>query len=566
MRTFIVLILSLIIFSACALDDKTVAVVGDFKVSLDEFKANLANRYGQKDSYESVSEENKNTTLEQLILRKQKLNAAYDMGLDEDEDIIDEYNARKRQMLANAYYEKIIVDEIAPDSLVMAEFEKTKYEVNASHVLISFAGVKRSMNSRSKEQAYTLAKTISYKVRSGADIGKMAMEYSDDRTKAENKGNLGYFVWGRMVDAFQEAAYKLNIHEVSDPVLTEFGYHVIYLNDKRENPNFNMANLDKEREAIKKRIYYRNRDIVKPKWDEHLKELKEKYEYRLTPAISEFIVKNNEHNTRDSLDAGIIKSYGPIVLAEWENGSCTAMDLVNSYIKRGGGSLSKFKATLLDSFRVKRDLDQFATHMFVAQVSDEKGYLTDESKKELDNFMEYSLISLVEKKSVTDKVDATDEEMQKYYADNKAEFTLPDKMEMWEIFVSDQKKAKQIYQYATSGRDFEQLASTYSEDKSLKKSKGKLGFRTKTNRGAVSQKAFEAGPNQILEPFAQKNGWTIVKTGLLKDGEVREFEKSKRQIAGKIRSEKSIKLKEAWETQLKETYPAEINMELLPKI
>ena len=261
-KKFLGLILLIAFFHACSLDNNTVAKIGDFKITKDEFKNQLANHYGKKDSYESVKAEDKESLLNALILRKQKLNEAYKMGLDQEPDIMAEYTSRKRQMLANIYYVKNIVDKIVSDSLIMADYEKRRTEVNVSHVLISFASAPRSMNKRTKEQAYTLAKTISYKVRSGSSINSMAVEYSDDRTKMENKGNLGYFTWGQMVDEFQEAAFSMKVGEVSDPVLSDFGYHVIYVKDKRENPNFSMDNFDKQKDEIKKRIYYKKRDTV----------------------------------------------------------------------------------------------------------------------------------------------------------------------------------------------------------------------------------------------------------------------------------------------------------------
>jgi len=567
-QRFLGLVLIIAFFQACSLDDNTVAKVGDFKITKDEFKGYLANRYGEKDSYESIDLKDKENMLNNLIIRKQKLNEAYDMGLNNNPDINAEYNARKWQMLANIYYVKNIVDRVVSDSLILADFEKKRYEVDVSHVLISFAGAPRSMNNRSKKEAFELAKMITKKVRSGSDISTLALQYSDDRTKMENKGHLGYFTWGRMVDEFQAAAYNLKENEVSEPVLSDFGYHVIYLHDRRENPNFNMANLDKQRDDIKKRLYYTKRDLVKPMWDKHLKNLKKENNYKiLGQNIKEFSSANIALSLADTLSTDKVKDKsGSVILAEWDDGNFSVNDLMDSYMKRYNKKFTRFKSNLLDSLALHRDVDQLSSHIFVAQVAEEKGYEDKELQKKLDDFLEFSLVKLAEQESVKDKIDITDKEMEKYYSDKISEFTTPERIEMWKIFVTDEKKANQIYGIARKGQNFEKLAKKFSEDKSSARNYGRMGFKLKTSRGIIIEKGFEAGPNQVLKPFKYNNGWIILKTGDKKDEIIRSYEKSKRQITGKIRTNKIKEKLENWEAYLSEKYPSKINTDLLPTI
>jgi len=568
MRFFLSALLAMLLFQACSLDENTVAVVGDFKISKDEFKTQLAKQYGKKESYKSISLDDKKKLLDQLILRKQKLNEAFDKGYDNDQKIQEELAVRKRQMLTSLYYEKNIIDVLAPDSQVKSEFEKTKYEINASHVLISFNEINPSIK-RSKEEAYMLAQTISNKIRSGADINEMAMEYSDDQTKDKNKGNLGYFVWGKMVNEFQQAAYKLEENEVSDPVLTNFGYHVIVVHDKRENARYNPDGFEKAKENIKKRIYYQYRSNAKPMWDEHLKNLKEQYNYKLlTENITKFVEKNIAMENPDSLSAEYVKKQvEAIILAEWDGGHCTSKDLVNNYLSRYNNNKTMIQKSLIKNEKVSRDVDQLSDFLLVAQVSEEQGYLEqEEMRKQLDDFLEYSLVTFVDKRIVVDPIEISEHEMKKYFAENQSEFILPDKMEMWEIYVTSQQKANKVYGYAKAGRDFEQLARNYSEDKSRAKQGGSLGLMAFTSRGSISRKAFEAGPNQILEPIKSRKGWVIIKTGDKKEKMIRSFENAMQIIKNKLRSNKIAEKRKAWEAHLSEAYPAKINDDLLPKI
>lgn len=83
--------------------------------------------------------------------------------------------------------------------------------------------------------AYKKIMDIRQKALNGEDFEKLAVEYSQDPSAKENKGNLGYFTSFRMVYAFETAAYKTPLGEISKPVRTRFGYHLIKVNDIRNN-------------------------------------------------------------------------------------------------------------------------------------------------------------------------------------------------------------------------------------------------------------------------------------------------------------------------------------------
>ncbi|WP_207061942.1 SurA N-terminal domain-containing protein [Motiliproteus sp. SC1-56] len=104
----------------------------------------------------------------------------------------------------------------------------------AAHILIQVN------DERSAEEARTLAEDLTAQLESGADFAVLAREYSEDPGSAEAGGDLGYVERGVMVPEFEEALYKLKEGEVSTPVQTDFGYHLIKLVaiDDAEPPRF----------------------------------------------------------------------------------------------------------------------------------------------------------------------------------------------------------------------------------------------------------------------------------------------------------------------------------------
>ncbi|WP_053228044.1 peptidylprolyl isomerase [Spirochaeta cellobiosiphila] len=102
-------------------------------------------------------------------------------------------------------------------------------QVRASHILIQVAS---NASDDEKTKAYKKAEAVLEKVKEGLDFGDLAKEYSEGPS-GPNGGDLNYFGRGQMVPAFEEAAFALDVGEVSDIVETQFGYHIIKVFDKK---------------------------------------------------------------------------------------------------------------------------------------------------------------------------------------------------------------------------------------------------------------------------------------------------------------------------------------------
>jgi parvulin-like peptidyl-prolyl isomerase len=99
-------------------------------------------------------------------------------------------------------------------------------QINASHILLMYAGSERSRATRSKEEAQSEIAGIAAELEGGADFAALARENSDCGS-AQAGGDLGAFGRGQMVKAFEDAAFALNVGETSAIVETPFGYHII---------------------------------------------------------------------------------------------------------------------------------------------------------------------------------------------------------------------------------------------------------------------------------------------------------------------------------------------------
>lgn len=101
-------------------------------------------------------------------------------------------------------------------------------EVRASHILVSVSPQADPKEVAEKEKA---AQAIAARVKKGEDFGKLAQELSEDPSAKQNSGDLDFFPKERMVPEFSEVAFKMKKGEISEPVRSQFGYHVIKVTD-----------------------------------------------------------------------------------------------------------------------------------------------------------------------------------------------------------------------------------------------------------------------------------------------------------------------------------------------
>jgi peptidyl-prolyl cis-trans isomerase C len=130
----------------------------------------------------------------------------------------------QRRALRDTYFDRSIKDSVTEaDARKFYDAEvarsKPEQEVHARHILVE-----------SEEQA----KEIYEKIAHGEDFAKMAKQFSKDPGSKEEGGDLGFFGRGRMVPEFEQAAFKLEKGDVSLPVRTQFGWHLIRVEEKRE--------------------------------------------------------------------------------------------------------------------------------------------------------------------------------------------------------------------------------------------------------------------------------------------------------------------------------------------
>ncbi len=172
--------------------------------------------------------------LHKMIATKVVAQKAYAAGMQNDPEIQKRMKALEAQVIAEAYVHKQVEPKIT-DAKIKERYDqlsskfKPQDEVRARHILL-----------KTEAEANDVIKQL----KGGADFAKLAEEKSKDTGSAKQGGDLGYFVRDAMVKPFSEAAFAMKTGQVSDkPVKTEFGFHVIKVEDKRKSAPPPMAEV-----------------------------------------------------------------------------------------------------------------------------------------------------------------------------------------------------------------------------------------------------------------------------------------------------------------------------------
>ncbi|MFD1739111.1 peptidylprolyl isomerase [Bacillus salitolerans] len=205
-------------------------------ITKDELYEAMKERYGDQILrelvYSKVLSENYEVKDEEVQVEIDKLKEQYGPQFDM---VIQQSGFKSEEQLLKTMKVGLLQEKVAMKDIEVTEaeveehYKSLKPEIRASHILV-------------EDEA--TANELKQKLTEGASFEDLAKEYSTDGSAASG-GDLGFFGPGKMVPEFEQAAYALEINEISEPVQSQFGYHIIKLTEKKE-----LAPLEEMREDI----------------------------------------------------------------------------------------------------------------------------------------------------------------------------------------------------------------------------------------------------------------------------------------------------------------------------
>lgn len=218
MKKSILIIIS-ILFTTNIFSQETLMTINDEKISINEFE----NIFYKNNEDIEITKEYLDEYIDLFINFKLKVKESKELGYDTLSSFIKELDGYKKQ-LSKPY----LRDNNFNENLFNEALERIQFDINASHILIKIENndAKSALNEALSIRNQIISKEISF--------SDAAVKYSDDEYVLDSKGNLGYFTAFMMLYDFESVAYNSSIGEVSVPVKTQYGYHLILVNDKRK--------------------------------------------------------------------------------------------------------------------------------------------------------------------------------------------------------------------------------------------------------------------------------------------------------------------------------------------
>ncbi len=220
-KIVLILLIAISLVSNAQDNDPVLLKIDGKEVRLSEFNA----IFNKNNSKEKATKESVNEYLDLYIKFKLKVREAENLGFDTLPKFKNELKGYRKQ-LAEPY----LTDKNVTEELIKEAYERMKQDVRASHILINLS---EDASASDTLEAYNKIIKIRKRIIAGEDFAVLAKEFSTDPSAKKNDGDLGYFSALHMVYPFETAAYTTKVGDISMPIRTRFGYHLIKVVDKR---------------------------------------------------------------------------------------------------------------------------------------------------------------------------------------------------------------------------------------------------------------------------------------------------------------------------------------------
>lgn len=244
--------------------DKVLAEVNGKKITGVDYNLFIDSLNPQLKQYFGGEELNKDVVNE-LVYQALLYEDAIEKGMDKEDEFIQVVEKTKESMLKTYALGKLLATAEVKDEDIKKFYEENKdafkqaESADASHILV---------------EEEDKAREIYEKIKNGGDFEELAKEYSTCPSK-EKGGNLGTFTKGQMVKEFEDAVFENEVGTITEPVKTQFGYHIIKINQKNDARELS---FDEVKDRIVEQVRRQKEQEI---YNKKITESKDKYEVKM---------------------------------------------------------------------------------------------------------------------------------------------------------------------------------------------------------------------------------------------------------------------------------------------
>ncbi|GMR25578.1 MAG: hypothetical protein BMS9Abin39_0887 [Ignavibacteria bacterium] len=411
-------------------------------------------------------------------------------------------------------------------------------KVRARHILINYLDESGEIDTLTAKQT---ADTVIAKLNDGADFVELVAKYSDDTGTKSKGGDLGFFERRQMVRPFDEVAFTLDVNEISDPVQTNFGFHIIEVTEKENYPSF-----ESDKDNLKK-IYEKQR--YKTDYANYIENLKTKYNFTLNEQTVDMIIDNS-----DSIRFGV--EYPNLDLLEGKNLFTYANKTVSAKEFLNDTNLnSEFTGKpVFIKTEVMKAVNKFSENNLIYLAAMDLEKEDPNFSALMDEYKDGVYIFKLQEDEVWNKLHVDSTDVYNYWEEHKEDYSIPTRITFGEIFTMKDTLIDRIFRELREGADFDSLAALYTERPRKKKDKGRYQLQD-ADFSDLSREANKIKePGNFSAPVLISGGFAVYFLYERDPARLKTFNEARAEIAGLIQEQESKRLADKYISDLVNIY------------
>lgn len=498
--------------------DNIVAQVGDRQIQLNDYVDRYSvflKKTGVKDNLKVRQDFLKMLVNETVVLEYARLKK-----IDEEPAFQARLKNKCEQLYLDYYYENYIYPQLTVSESELREaFRRSKMRIHARHLY-----------ARTLEEAFAIRKELN----EGRSFESLAREIFKDPTLAANGGDLGWFSYDEMDPNFEDAAYSMQVGEVSDPVKTSDGYSIIQVLDIEMNPFMKESDYAKNEKWLRLQVKRRKHTrFLETQTDAILDGLDLQFNQDcMERLIQQFpAIRAQILGKSDLMELNI--GAPEMVLLNSKNGTWT---LQKAVFKLAELNQKQWNRIRNDDDRVKAITGLVIREEIERQIEEKQISTQPEVIHLVNQKRDHVLLQYITE-NILDTLTISDAVLQEYFNEHRDEFVSPVKYEIAEIAVRDSAIAWHLTERLNSGASFAELAATYSQNERSADRGGYLGWGELDQFGKLAEYLKNSQIGDIVGPVTYYDQHIILKILDIRAPALLDFEDSKRIIEAKIKPE-----------------------------
>jgi parvulin-like peptidyl-prolyl isomerase len=518
-------------------DDPILVTVGDHNITLSEFSERYTEYLYSTGIKDNISVRNAilDNMINEILLYYYDSNANI---LNDPRYLKELEETRVRIILAYLKDQEIYAKLTATEQEVREAFSRVNEKIAARHL---FAKTEEEANN-----LYELAIM-------GVDFGLLSKQVFTDSVLRNNGGYLGYFTWGDMDPAFEDAAYSLKVGEISPPVKTAYGYSIIKVEDRITNPLLTESEFQRKKTHLENVVKMRKKE---PSEEEYIKSIFDESQLTFNDEIINKILVNL--NNEKGIESGKY-DYQSQECARYRDRVYSQSEVeqklfnLPSYYSNRINSIESLQAAV-EGMLIKDTLYSIAII---------NGY--DTTLVVLEKIEKYkkSILQQFKKDEIISEAEIPDSVVFKYYKDNISSFSTEPELNLQEILVDNKEMADSIIIMLEKGADFGELAKNYSLRKWSAENNGIMGYAPVSQYGSSKNLFWDSQLGEIIGPIKIENIYGIFRLVGKEESKPIDFSAVEGEVLKASQIENQTEILRDYLTKIRSRVNIDINEDLL---